>query len=319
MSSSAIRACDPVTSVTNRKVRIGPIVDAHQHFWDLARNYHPWLCDEPPIAFRYGDYGRLRNSYIPEDYLRDTASFDVVASVYVEAEWDPNDPVGETRWIHSIAERHGFPHAVVAQAWLDRDDVDAVLESQAAFPLVRSVRHKPAAAPSPDDVRPGASGSMGDQRWRRGYALLESLGLAFDLQTPWWHLGEACELARDFPGITIILNHTGLPADRSVEGLAAWRRAMRRLAREPNVVVKISGLGQPGAAWTVDANGPIVLETIDAFGIDRCMFASNFPVDGLVADFDTIYGGFARIVADLPAEDRRKLFCDNARRIYRMT
>jgi predicted TIM-barrel fold metal-dependent hydrolase len=92
---------------------------------------------------------------------------------------------------------------------------------------------------------------------------------------------------------------------------------MERLARAPNAVVKISGLGLPDAPWTVESNGPIVLDTIAMFGIDRCMFASNFPVDGLTADFDTIYGGFMEIVEHLPMEDQHKLFSENARRIYR--
>lgn len=295
-----------------------PIVDAHHHFWDLEHNYHPWLCDEPPVPFRYGDYSALRRSYLPEDYARDTSSFQVMASVYVEAEWDPSDPIGETRWIHGIAEQDEFPRAVVAQAWLDRDDIEEVLCAQSAFSRVRSVRHKPSAALTPGAVQPGARGSMGDAKWRRGYALLEEHGLAFDLQTPYWHFREAYELARDFPEIQIILNHTGLPVDRSGEGLADWRRAMRALARAPNVVVKISGLGQPDTAWTVETNGPIVLDTIDIFGVDRCMFASNFPVDSLVADFETIYGGFLQIVAGFPLSDQRKIFCDNARRIYRI-
>jgi predicted TIM-barrel fold metal-dependent hydrolase len=295
-----------------------PIVDAHFHLWDLERNYHPWLCDEPLIPFRYGDYSPIRRTYLPEHYSRDSSSFDVEASVYVETEWDPDDPIGETRWICAIADRYGQPDVVVAQAWLDRDDVEDVLAVQASFARVRSVRHKPSAASRPDAVQVGARGSMGDEGWRQGYALLEEHGLAFDLQTPYWHLDEAYELASDFPQTRIILNHTGLPADRSDEGLGAWRRAMRRLAPAPNVVVKISGLGQPGAAWTVEANAPIVLDTIDIFGVDRCMFASNFPVDSLVADFETIYGGFMRIVEHLPPSEQRKLFRDNARRIYRI-
>ena len=295
-----------------------PIVDAHHHYWDLERNYHPWLCDEPPIPFRYGDYRALRRSYLPGDYARDASSFDVVASVHVESEWDPVDPIGETRWIDGIANECDLPRAVVAQAWLDRDDIEEVLCAQSSFPRVRSVRHKPRAALTPSAVQPGAKGSMGDAKWRRGYALLESHGLAFDLQTPYWHLAEAYELARDFPQIQMILNHAGLPSDRSGQGLADWRRAMQTLARAPNVVVKISGLGQLGTAWTVDANGPIVLETIDIFGVDRCMFASNFPVDSLVADFETIYRGFLQIVEQFPPSDQRKMFCDNARRIYRM-
>jgi len=240
-----------------------PVVDAHHHFWDLQRNYHPWLCDEPPIPFRYGDYRALRRSYLPEDYARDASAFNVVASVYVEAEWDPADPIGETRWVEAIAEQSGLPSVVVAQAWLDRDDIEEVLAGQASFSRVRSVRHKPKAAPGAEAVVPGVKGSMGDPRWRRGFALLEGHGLAFDLQTPHWHLAEAYELAVDFPNTRIILDHTGLPADRSRAGLAAWRRSMQQLSRAPNVVVKISGLGQPGAAWTVASNGPIVLATIE--------------------------------------------------------
>lgn len=296
-----------------------PVVDAHFHLWDLQRNYHPWLCDEPLIAFRYGDYRPIRRSYLPGDYARDASSFDVVACVYVETEWDPADPVGETRWVSRIADRHGWPNVVVAQAWLDRDDVEDVLREQASFSRVRSVRHKPRAAPTPDAVQPGAKGSMGDEQWRSGFALLNEYALDFDLQTPYWHLHEAYELACDFPQTRIILNHTGLPADRSVQGLAAWRRAMQRLALAPNVVVKISGLGQLGVPWTVEANRPVVLDAIEMFGVERCMFASNFPVDSLVADFETIYGGFMQIVAHMPLSDRRKLFCDNARRIYRIS
>jgi predicted TIM-barrel fold metal-dependent hydrolase len=159
---------------------------------------------------------------------------------------------------------------------------------------------------------------MGDAAWRRGYALLERYGLSFDLQTPWWHLGEAAALARDFPATQIVLNHTGLPSDRSPEGLAGWRQAMAGLAACPNVAVKISGLGQPGRAWTVEANGRIVRDTIAIFGVERCMFASNFPVDGLCATFDTIFAGFKAIVAGLDPADQRRLFHDNAERIYRL-
>ncbi|MDX1432252.1 MAG: amidohydrolase family protein [Gammaproteobacteria bacterium] len=295
-----------------------PIVDAHQHFWDPGPNYHPWLCDEPPIPFRYGDYRALRRPYLPGDYRRDSAGFDVVGTVYVETEWDPADPLGETRWAEALADAHGLPSAIVAQAWLDRADVADVLAAQAAWGRVRGVRHKPSAALDAAGARPGAPGSMSDPAWRAGYALLARHGLHFELQTPWWHLGEALDLARDFPDTLIVLNHTGLPADRSEAGLAAWHAAMRALAAAPNVAVKISGIGVPGVPWTAAGNRRVVRETIALFGVERCMFASNFPVDGLVADFATIYGGFMEIVADLSARERRALFHDNAVRYYRL-
>ncbi len=296
-----------------------PIIDAHQHFWDLDRNYHPWLCDQLPMPFRYGDYRAIRRSFLPDDYRRDSRGFDLAGTVYVETGWNPADPIGETRWLQGVIEEHGLPSAIVAQAWLDRDDVAEVLAAQAEFPRVRGIRHKPHAAATPAAVKPGAPGSMGDPRWRGGYALLEQHALSFDLQTPWWHLREAAELARDFPRVQMILNHTGLPADRSDEGLDGWRAAMALLSEQSNVAVKISGLGVPGEAWTVAANRRIVLDAIDVFGVERCMFASNFPVDSLVADFETIYRGFMRTVEHFPASDQRGLFCDNARRIYRIS
>ena len=294
------------------------IVDAHQHFWDLSLGKHPWLRDEPPPPFRYGDTRPLRRSYLPADYRTDAGAYRVVGSVYVETEWDPTDPIGETRWVQGLAAREGLPSAVVAQAWLDRDDVEDVLARQAACPLVRGIRHKPAAAPSPDSVVPGAPGSMGDPRWRAGFARLARHGLSFDLQAPWWHLQEAAMLARDFPDTQIVLNHTGLPADRSAEGLRGWREAMATLAARPNVAVKISGLGVPGQSWTAESNREVVLRTLDLFGVDRAMFASNFPVDGLVARLETIYDGFRTIVRDLTATDQQKLFGENAVRIYRL-
>jgi predicted TIM-barrel fold metal-dependent hydrolase len=292
-----------------------PIVDAHQHFWDPTRNHHPWLCDEPPIAFRYGDYSALRCPYLPHDYRADARPFDVSHSVYVETEWDPNDASGEMRYVDSLRRDTGLPTVAVAQAWLHRADNAALLEQHAAWPFVRGVRHKPRANRSPTDAEPGG---MADTAWRHGYARLERHGLHFELQTPWWHLHEASQLACDFPYTLVVLNHTGLPADRSADGLAGWKQAMAGLAPCPNVAVKISGIGQAGKPWTVAANREIVLHTIEWFGVARCMFASNFPVDGLCAPFATIYSGFDDITRDFSAEDRRALFRDNALRFYRM-
>ena len=133
-----------------------PIVDAHHHFWDIEANYHPWLRDDPPIPFRYGDYRAIRRRYLPPDYFADTGPHRVVKTVYVEAEWDPTDPIGETRYIERLRRETGFPSVTVGQAWLDRADCASVLEQQSGFGFVRSVRHKPRANPSPADASPTA-------------------------------------------------------------------------------------------------------------------------------------------------------------------
>ena len=295
-----------------------PFIDAHQHFWDLGRNPYPWLQDPEPIPFRYGDYSALKRNYLPADLARDTEGCTPVKTVHIEAEWDRANPVDETRWLSRLAADIGRPSACVAHAALDGAEVEAVLAQQAAFPLVRGIRHKPVTAATRADARRGLPGSMDDERWRRGYALLARHGLSFDLQAPWWNLDQAADLARDFPGTQMIINHTALPADRSPEGLAGWRAALEQVAPCPNVAMKISGLGQRGQAWTAEANVPVIRDAIAIFGAGRCMFASNFPVDSLVASYETILNGFRAAIADRPHAERRQLLHDNAQRIYRL-
>jgi predicted TIM-barrel fold metal-dependent hydrolase len=283
-----------------------PIVDAHQHFWDPRVNYHPWLCDQPSIPFRYGDYAALRRPYLPADYFADAHPHRIVKTVYVETEWDPHDALGEMRYVARLRRETGFPTIAVAQAWLDRDDLAATLEGLAQFDFVRGVRHKP---------RPG---QMADARWRAGFEMLAHRGLRFDLQAPWTELEEAARLARAFPDARVLLNHTGLPADRSAEGIAGWKKAMSALAECPNVALKISGLGMPGQSWSAQSNREVVLGAIERFGTGRAMFASNFPVDSLCATFDAIVSGMRAIVRDFSAAEQRALFHDNAIRIYNM-
>ncbi|MBE9605458.1 amidohydrolase family protein [Acetobacteraceae bacterium H6797] len=294
-----------------------PIIDAHHHFWAPTRNDHPWLNpSHAPIPFRYGDYSAMcGKDFLPPDYDALTSHHRIVASVTMEGEWNPDDPTGESRWMADLAARTGRPAGHVAQAWLDRADVAQVLEEQAALPLVKGVRHKPRATRGPGT---GEKGSMSEPTWREGYARLAPLGLHFELQTPWWHLGEAADLISAFPDTMLVLNHTGLPSDRSPEGLAGWRAAMRRLAEAPQARVKISGLGLAGRPWRIEENIGIIRDTIEIFGVARCMFASNFPVDGLCGSFETIFDGFRQSVADLPWNDQLALFHDNAIRTYRL-
>ena len=290
-----------------------PIVDAHQHFWDLERNYLPWLCDEPAIPFRYGDYGALRRNYLPADYFRDSARQNVVKTVHVETEWDPADPVGETRWLQEIIEASGFPHAIVAQARLDRDDVEAVLAGHAAFAQVRGIRHKPRAAEAPDRVERGAPGSMGDPQ-------VAARLCAARPPRPLVRPADALVASRRgggararFPG------HADHPEPhRPAVGSQRARAcglAARRCACLPNSrtsPARSRASGSPAGPGRSRATGRVVLDTIEIFGVDRCMFASNFPVDSLVADFDTIFDGFKTIVAGFSAAEQAALFHDNA-------
>ncbi|MEZ5659638.1 MAG: amidohydrolase family protein [Burkholderiaceae bacterium] len=303
------------------------IIDAHHHFWNLSANRHPWLVDDEPIAFRYGDYAAIAHDFLPADLRRlaAQAGLSLIGSVAMEGETDPSEPVREAHWMDALAREHGLPDAHAAQIWLDRDDLAQVLAETESIALVRSVRHKPRACPTPAAAAANAAlpGSMRCPRWRAGYELLARSRLHFELQTPWWHLPDAVPLAERHPGTLIIVNHTGLPADRSHEGLLAWECAMRRLAVLPNVRIKISGLGVRNpdgrsARWPVTQNIEIVRRTIEIFGPHRIMFASNFPVDSLAADYATIWSTFEQATRDFDRAERHAMFVGTANACYQL-
>lgn len=269
------------------------------HVWDPRAHYYPWLCDPEPIAFRYGDYQALRRPYLPAEYRADSARWPVVHTAYIEAEWDPRDPLGEMEFIAKVRNEAGLPTVAIAQAWLHADDCAVVLEAHARRSFVRGVRHKPKA------------GQMDDWRWRAGYARLARLGLHFELQAPWRQLSEAARLAADFPDTTLVVNHAGLPEDEALDG---WHDTMSALARCPNVAVKISGLGNLRA----ERRREVALALIDLFGTKRAMFASNYPVDSLRTSFDDIFREFDQTTRGFSQAERAELFHDNAARLYRM-
>ena len=293
-----------------------PIIDAHHHFWDLSLNKNPWLNSKKQIPFRYGNYASICKNFLISDYKKISKNHNIVKTVHMETEWDQNDPVGETKWLHKLFDETGFPNAIVGQAWFNRSDIDQVLHGHKQFPLIRSIRHKPKTSSSPDSKNISIKGTLSDPLFRQGYSLLKKYKLHYDLQIPWWHLDEATKLAIDFPDTLIILNHTGLPSDRSKNGLNKWKNNLEQFAEQPNTTLKISGICVPNQKWTINLNKQIILDAINIFGYNRCMFASNFPVDGVLATFDEIYNGFKEITLGMKEDQIKCLFHDNAIKYY---
>lgn len=266
------------------------LIDAHHHLWDLDQQHYPWLQGPPDPEFFLGDYSALRRNYLPPNYLADSAGHRVLATVHCEAEHDRGFQVEETRWLHEQHARYGFPNAVVAHVWFHHDNCEDILQQHLHYPLLRGIRSKPVTASSPERVAGvrGQPGSLQDPAWLKGFALLAKYGLSWDLRVPYWHLAEAAEVAAAFPEVPIVLNHMGFPWDRSAAGLAGWRSGMRALAAQPNVCVKVSELGLRDQPWTLAANTGVVRETLELFGIERCLFASNYPVAGLRIGYDEL-------------------------------
>ena len=296
------------------------IVDAHMHLWDLGRISYPWLTPPLPVGIT-GDVSAIARNYSLDDYLRDVAPEEsrvrVAKIVHVEAGAAPADSLAETRWLQSIADARGFPQAIVAHAELEKPDAASLLEQHAQHRNVRGIRQilnwhpDRAKTYTPRDL-------LTDEAWQRGFALLARHGFAFDLQIYPAQMPAAARLAARHPGTAIILNHTGMPIDKDAAGIEAWRAGMRALAARPNVSVKISGLAMLDWRWSRESLRPFILETLEMFGAERVMLASNFPVDRLFGTFAGFADAYLSILAGASGEERSKLLARNAERIYRI-
>jgi predicted TIM-barrel fold metal-dependent hydrolase len=295
------------------------IIDAHHHLWDLGKLHYPWLLNRDQQGI-FGSYDRIRHSYLIGDYQNESKKHKVLKSVHVEADHDPADPMAETRWLQSVADAsgsNGMPHAIVAHADFTRADVEDILANHCELRNVRGIRQILNYHENPRFSYTRRN-MLEDAVWRRNFSRLSQFGLSFDLQIYYQQMPAAADLAGGNQDIQLILNHAGMPVERDRRGIEGWRKGMALLAECPNVAVKISGLGMCDPQWSTETLRPFVLESIELFGVDRCMFASNFPVDSLFSDFDTLFDAYTNIVSDYPREDQHKLFRANAERIYRL-
>ncbi len=295
------------------------IADAHHHLWDLENNRYPWL--QEPVEHFAGDYSDIRRTYLIGDLQHDASEFELSKSVHLQAEYDHSDPVRETAWLQSVHDdpaSEGLPSAAVAYADFEADDVEEVLARHCEYSVMRGIRYMLNYGDEPRMRFAPRDGLTRDPKWLSGYRQLTKFGLSFDCQVWPWQLQDAARLAGDNPDIPVILNHTGMPINRDPAGMSEWRDGLKALAANGNASAKISGLGMLDREWDAERIKPFVLDTIEAFGTDRCMFASNYPVDRLFGTFSRIWRAFDETTRDFTPEERTNLFHDNAVRIYRL-
>ena len=296
------------------------VVDAHHHLCHLSAASYPWL-EGPPVARYHGDDLPLRRDYLLDDYRVDAAELraldaGLVGSVHVEN--GAADPLWESRWIDSVITGNGLPSVQVVKVDLTSSTAREQLAAHATLPSVRGVRDILNWHPDPVLTHRDRGDLMTDPAWLTGFGALREFGLSFDLQVFPGQLRQAAVIAADHGDVPVVLDHAGMPIARDREALDRWKRDLVVLAAEPNTTVKISALGTNDHHWTVDSLRRIVLDTIDVFGPARCMFASNFPVDGLYSTFGALYAAFDAITAGLDRPERADLFAGTARRFYRI-
>jgi predicted TIM-barrel fold metal-dependent hydrolase len=288
------------------------VVDPHIHLWDLWTRIYPHFEKPSPD----GSNAAICRSYLLEEYLGEgKAEVRVVGAVHVEA--FPTDPVRETETLAKVAATSPVPIVIASYGDLTSPDFPALLDEHAAFPIFRGIRQVVNQHENPQRSY-GVPDRMSHPKFLDGLRELGRRGLSFDLQLYPHQMEQAAALAAKAPDTTFVLNHAGMWADRHLEGWKQFKAGLRALAAQPNIAVKISGLGMLDPKWTIESIRPLVLETLEAFGTKRAMFASNFPVDKLHSDFPTVWRAFAAIVKDLSEAEQAALFRDNARATYRI-
>ena len=310
-----------------------PIIDPHHHLWDL-RDAHweqkVYLCDEMS--------GDIR-----------TSGHNVVQTVFAQcnAFYRADGPeemrcIGETEFVHGIAamSRSGTYGSMrlctgifsTADLWLGKAVVPVLEAHIAASPNFRGIRH---AFPADLDARFMT-------RFMEGYAMLGKYNLSFDNYSPdYERLPALAKLAQAYPAIPIIVNHLGgkIDPDAHPEAIARWKACIDSIAGRPNVVMKCGGAQQRvGRSWEPPFHmyrrerGPMGSEelcellypfyryAIEAFGPERCMFESNFPVDKESVSYRTLWNLLKRIARKMGLSETEKasIFSGTAARIYRL-
>lgn len=292
-------------------------IDAHHHLWQLGRLPYPWLAPgSPPRPF--GDHSKLKADYLVTDYARDMAGTGVVASVFVESSSGaPN--AEETAWVDEVGGTGRLPAASVGYADLRRPDIGALLSTFQRSPRMRGIRMSLAwdarrpvwrFVEAPDVMQTGA--------FRNGLAELARRKLVFDTLVVPGQLSQVAGLARDNPGLQIVVNHLGTPLRDTPDDLTQWTQGIRDCARFPNVTIKLSGLWVLDRGWQPDRIGDPVRMVVELFGPDRCMWTSNYPVEKLMCPVGDQIRNLETVLRDFSEDEKDMIFAGTAARIYRI-
>lgn len=297
-----------------------PIIDSHCHLWDLSLNKHAWLTPSEPsdqMIASFNQFDTIKKDYVLAQYRSDCQAYNIQKMVHIQAGWDRADSLGETQWLTQLHQQQGFPHAIVAYANLMSPTIEQELAALTAFPLVKGIRQIVAWS-QVADYRACEHDFLNDALWQQNFALLERYDLSFDLQI----YPEQAELAYDllarYPGIPVVIEHLLQPTHHTPEYLEYWRRQLARLASLPHITIKLSGAFSFEHSPSPALFKHLLTSAIDCFGPERCLFGSNFPVEGRFTDFDTLLQRSLQAIEDYSAAQQHDLLYGSAARFYRL-
>lgn len=274
------------------------MIDSHQHFWQVNRFDYPWMTS---------DLGVLYRDYLPDELAPILSRNGIEKTVLVQA----SNSVAESRWLLGLADENSFIAGVVGWVDLTSADVDAQLSELTVQSRFKGVRHLVESEPEDDWIIQPAVLS--------GLKRLSTYGLSYDLLVHTRHLKHIPRVAESCPDLALVIDHLAKPPIAKNE-IDEWSRAFNPLASFPNIHCKLSGLVTEAnwTSWQTDDLRPFVDVALEAFGSDRLMFGSDYPVCLLASPYDRVLESFQEILANLGDAGREKIFSRNAARFYRV-
>jgi predicted TIM-barrel fold metal-dependent hydrolase len=295
------------------------IFDAHVHFLDCEANSYAFLeRQDPTFQAVVGDYSALPRRYLPENYLRDSASCRAEGVVWYE--FLSADPVGEAQWGQRLADASRRPQPMVVRVDFLDPALEERLEAYAALPNVVAVREhlgwdagdsRKRFVKRPDLLMSPA--------WRQGIGSLRRFGFRCGLEVFAPQLPDLHDVVCRNPEMGFTLAVMGWPLDLSRDGYAEWRNGLAALGRCPNVRAEIAAIECIfGRDWRQVQVAPWVLSVIELFGPARCMFGSHMPIAGLSGGFERLYDAYQGIVAGFSEAERDELFRGTAAEWFKL-
>jgi predicted TIM-barrel fold metal-dependent hydrolase len=285
------------------------IIDVHLHFYDYQVNKHPFLEEtDPHFVALIGDYSALPRAYLLQHYLEDSKKYQVEGVVWHE--FVSTDPIQEVKWAHELSQASPLSQAMVVSAEFHSPDLREKLEFYSSVPGVVSVREHLLWHKTDSAKRLGSGPDMfKDPSWVKGLEVLRNYPFKCALVVFASQIPELFEVIKLLPEIQFTLPLMGWPDDLSKEGFAKWKNDIRDLRRCENLCVSISAMECIfGMQWSVEQIRPWILEVIEVFGTNRCMFGSHMPIGKLSRGFQEIYKAYDTITASFSESEKERLF-----------
>ena len=293
------------------------IIDTHHHLWDPTNGKYDWLVADGHEVFN--------KVYLHEQFEQDIAKLNLIKSVHVQAEINLAEKIYETQWLQDYYNNQSLhdrklPNAIIGFADFLDIKVEQTLQEHLKHSNFRGIRQILNFDKTNKNISHAIFDYLKNDLWVKNFGLLKKFDLLFDLSILINQTEDAENLIKKYDSTLFIINHTLCPHDITIENINLWLDKIKILSKYENVAIKLSGFGEFNSNWTTESIKPLILYSIENFGINRCMFGTNFPVDKFLsnASYEDYWKAYLKITQDFSEDEINNLFYKNAEKFYKI-